>query len=165
MMNWITILAATIGAIATVILSKLMLRRRENLDRVIQGDICVSAAIISLLSLFLPWLNNTESTFSGFDINLVFTPSMRPFVMLIPILALLTLFGGILHLAGYTPGKKIISTSPLIGILLTLAFAFSFWIPSLYQANVPFDLNWGAIVYIYGSIMSAVSGKLERSRT
>jgi len=162
MMLWILSFAVAANCVAALILSRYMLRRSEPVDRIIQGGVSVFAGIIALLSLFLPWVNQEESSVLGIDVSTVFTSAIRPFAMLLPVAGLLTVVGGLLCIAGYRPGKRVMTIFPLLGLSLSLALTFVIAFEILQQGNASLILDWGPLFYIYGSTIGVIAGKLER---
>jgi len=162
MLLWILSFAVAANCVAAFVLSRYMLRRSEPVDRIIQGDLSVFAGAITLLSLFMPWASQEGSAIPGTEVSIVFVSAVRPIAMFLPVIGLLTVIGGLLCIAGYNPGKRVMTIFPPFGLSLSLLLAFLIAFGVLKQADSSLVIDWGSMFYIYGSALGTIFGKLER---
>lgn len=137
-----------------------MIGREETADTFVQGGVAIAAGVILFAALFLPWLSTRYTAIAGLtraeDQAAVAIP------MTLILLAILTVFGGTIHILGYGVGIQLATVTSAIAffisvmvIIVTLASASSFEGRTL-------NLLIGPWIGAAGAIFGAISSKLER---
>ncbi len=137
-----------------------MIGREETADTFVQGGVAIAAGVILFAALFLPWLSTSYTAIAGLtraeDQAAVAIP------MTLILLAILTVFGGTIHILGYGVGIQLATVTSAIAffisvmvIIVTLASASSFEGRTL-------NLLIGPWIGAAGAIFGAISSKLER---
>lgn len=137
----------------------LLERRKSRVSDIrVQGVVAIAAGIIVFSSLFFPWLSSDYTAVSG--LSKVTDQAAVAVPMTVILLALLTLFGGVMHIAGYRVGIQMATITSAISFFIStmaiiVTFAQSFEGEALHILVGPWI---GAV----GSICGAISSKLER---
>jgi hypothetical membrane protein len=135
--------------------------RNRNTDVFVQGGVAIAAGIVYFVVLFLPWLTPEHSAISG----LARAESQAAVVipMTLIVLAITTIFGGIMHIAGYHVGIQLATVMSAIAffisvmiIVVTLARA------SAFEGRM-IELLIGPWIGAAGAIFGAISSKFERT--
>lgn len=134
--------------------------KEQMADILVQGGVAIAAGVILFSALFLPWLSAGKSAVSG--LTQAKDQAQVAIPMTLILLAILTVFGGIIHIAGYKVGIQLATVTSAIAffisvmvIIVTLAVADSL------KGNT-LNLLIGPWIGAAGAIFGAISSKLER---
>lgn len=134
--------------------------KEQTEDIIVQGSVAIAAGVILFAALFLPWLSTEYTAIAGLthakDQSAVAIP------MTLILLAVLTIFGGTIHILNYKVGIQIATVTS------TLAFFISIMVIIVTLANADnlegqtLNLLIGPWISAAGAIFGAISSKLER---
>ncbi|UCH31665.1 MAG: hypothetical protein JSV05_09290 [Candidatus Bathyarchaeota archaeon] len=137
------------------------LKKEKARDALVQGSVAIAAGVIIFTALFLPWLSTEYPGISG----LIHPKDQAALVipMTLILITVLNIFGGAIHILGYTVGIQLATVTSAIAffisvmvIVITVASADNFEGSTL-------DLLIGPWISAAGSIFGAISSKLERN--
>lgn len=129
---------------------------RRNPDVLVQGGVSIIAGLIYFIVLFFPWLSGRPNGISGLanpqDQAAVAIP------MILILLSIMTIFGGLIHIAGYELGIQ------LATFMSTIAFFISIMVIifTLYGGSQTISLFIGPWICAATSILGILSSKLKR---
>jgi hypothetical membrane protein len=134
--------------------------KEKTADILVQGGVAIAAGIIFFAALFLPWLSIKYTAISGMahaeDQAAVVIP------MTLILLAVLTIFGGSIHILGYKVGIQLATITSAIAFFISVMVI----IVTLASANNTegntLTLLIGPWIAAAGAIFGAISSKLER---
>jgi O-antigen/teichoic acid export membrane protein len=136
---------------------------RENVrtaDVRVQGIVAITAGIIVIAALLLPWLSSEHSALSG--MNRTREPLEQVVPMTLVFLAFLTIFGGTIHIAGYKIGIKIATVTSAVALFISVMVI----VVTLANANAnegnTLNLLVGPWIGAAGAIFGVISSLLER---
>ena len=134
--------------------------RQKKADIFLQGSVAICAGVVFIAILFLPWLSTEYSAINGLVRARNHAAIVIPMTLMI--IAVLTIFGGTIHLAGYRVGIQLATVMSALAffisvmvIIVTLASANDFEGKTL-------NLLIGPWIGVAGAIFAAISSKLER---
>ncbi len=134
--------------------------KEQTADILVQGGVAIAAGIILFAALFLPWLSTRYTAISGLARGEDQAAVVIPMTFIL--LSILTIFGGVIHIANYKVGIQLATVTSAIAffisvmvIIVTLASAESYEGKTL-------TLLIGPWIGVAGSIFGAISSKLER---
>jgi len=136
-------------------------------NALIQGFTAVIGGLISLISLFLPWLTIGELELPGFNLGNFFVYILNnQFVTMISFFliffAFLITFAGFLLILGYNLAKGIIRTTSTLSIIFTVIIVLCIsLVPSDYLTE-PLSLTPVPWVCLFGAVVGIISTKLEK---
>ncbi|MDH5448605.1 MAG: hypothetical protein OEY24_04575 [Candidatus Bathyarchaeota archaeon] len=129
-------------------------------DILVQGGVAIAAGVILLVALFLPWLS-TEYT----AINQL-THAENQAAVAIPMtlifLAVLTIFGGTIHIAGYKVGIQLATITSAIAFFISVMVIIVTLVSIENFEGQTLNLLIGPWIGAAGAIFGAISSKLER---
>jgi len=136
-------------------------REKEQIaDIFVQGGVAIAAGVIIFAALCLPWLDVKENAIYGLAHAQNQAQLVIPMVLIL--LAILTIFGGTIHILGYEVGIQLATITSAIAffisvmaIIVTLANANDFKENTL-------SLLIGPWIGAAGAIFGIISSKLER---
>ncbi|MEM2507434.1 MAG: hypothetical protein QXF61_10375 [Nitrososphaeria archaeon] len=144
-------------------------RKKEPKGRLIQGFVGLCSGVVTLISLFLPWIYVEFSGgffITGIEIGEAFIYVLKnQFLKAVSYFLLLTsvliIVGGFIHILGYKIGKNMLETaaglSLFISVVIVLALSF---IPI---ETLHISLESSPFYYIFGAILGVISTRLERT--
>lgn len=136
------------------------LEKEQTADILVQGGVAIAAGIILLAALFLPWLSTEQTAIAG--LTQAKDQAQVAIPMTLIFLAILAIFGGIIHIAGYKVGIQIAT------VVSALAFFISVMVIIVTLASVEsfegqtLNLLIGPWIGAAGAIIGTISSKLER---
>lgn len=150
---------------SAVLLSYIMLRKGQPKNQLVQGTVGIFAGLLTLVSLFQPWIIIGGSAFSGLDIGEVFAMLIDMQIvgvvtMILLLLSLLMTLGGFLHIIGYMIGKEL--TGNASGIALFFSVILAFFLGFYRSESARFSLEIGLWLCITGAVLGLISVRLER---
>jgi len=134
--------------------------REQFEDILVQGSVAITAGIILFAALFLPWLSTEYTAISGL------THAENQAAVAIPMtlifLAILTIFGGTIHIAGYKVGIQLATiTSAIAFFISVMAIIFTLVSAENFEGQT-LNLLIGPWIGAAGAVFGAISSKLER---
>ncbi|MFQ6067948.1 MAG: hypothetical protein ACE5KD_00230 [Candidatus Bathyarchaeia archaeon] len=134
--------------------------KKRTADIVVQGGVAIAAGIIIVAALYLPWLSTKNTAISGLtkaeDQAAVAIP------MTLILLAVLTIFGGIIHIAGYEVGIKLATVASAIAFFISVMVIIVTLVGANNLEGNTLNLLIGPWIGVAGAIFGAISSKLER---
>jgi hypothetical protein len=129
---------------------------RRNPDVLVQGGIAIIVGLMYFVVLFLPWLSGRPNAISGLGDPQDQAALTLPMVLIL--LAFMTVFGGLIHIAGYELGIQ------LATFMSTIAFFISVMaiIVMLFGGNQEIDLLIGPWIGTAASIFGILCSKFSR---
>jgi len=79
--------------------------KNQTADILVQGGVAITAGVILLAALFLPWFSTKYSAITGLTQAEDQTAVVIPLTLIL--LAILMIFGGGIHILGYGVGIKL----------------------------------------------------------
>lgn len=136
--------------------------KNQTVDILVQGGVAITAGIILLAALFLPWLSTSYSAITGL------TQTEDPVAVVTPLtlilLAILMIFGGAIHILDYRIGIKLSTiTSALAFCISILVIIFDLTNSERFEGKI-LNVLIGPWVGVAGTIFGAISSKLERKK-
>ncbi len=135
-----------------------MLGKEKKADIRVQGTVAMVAGIIILAALFLPWLDQGNTIYT---LTRVRNPALAAILTLI-LLAILTIFGGAIHIAGYKIGIQITTIASVTAFFITILVIITTIANADNIEGRTLNLLIGPWVAAAGAIFGAISSKLER---
>ncbi len=132
-----------------------MIEREEEqtADMLVQGSAAIAAGVILFFALFLPWLSTRYTAISG--LTRAEGQAAVAIPMTLILLAILTVFGGTIHILGYTVGIQLATVTSAIAFFISVMVI----IVTLASAS---SLLIGPWIGAAGAILGTISSKLER---
>ena len=134
--------------------------KEQAADIFVQGGVAIAAGCIIFAALFLPWLDVKENAIYGLTHAQNQAQLVIPMVLIL--LAILTIFGGSIHILGYRVGIQLATVASAVAffisvmvITVTLASANGL------EGNT-LNLLIGPWIAAAGAIFGTISSKLER---
>jgi len=134
--------------------------KEQTADIFVQGGVAIAAGCIIFAALFLPWLDVKENAIYGLTHAQNQAQLVIPMVLIL--IAILTIFGGTIHILGYGVGIQLATVASAIAffisvmvITITLASANDL------EGNTV-NLLIGPWIAAAGAIFGTISSKLER---
>ena len=160
---WIVLISLLVFAISITLLI-FRLRREGPAEEVIQGVLSVAGGLIAVISLSFPWVTAENNAILGLEIgNLTGIANPLFFEILtffLPILALLTVAGGFIHLTGYKMGKPVILISSTANLLISLIVILVFLLPLC--ENSANKMEYGPAIFIFAALLAIIGVQIER---
>ena len=129
---------------------------RRNPDVLVQGGVAIIVGIIYFVVLFLPWLSGRPNAISGLgdpqDQAAVAIP------MILILISIMTIFGGLIHIAGYELGIQLATFMSTIALFISVMVI----IFTLYDGSPTINLLIGPWIGTAASIFGVLSSKLRR---
>jgi len=145
-----------------------MFRRGKPRSPLVQGLVGVSAGILLLISLFLPWIEMVEygAKVSGFEIGdffafLIKMQIVEVITMFLLLFAFLTILGSFLLMIGYELGTQIIGWASGLALFLSVVIVLALGTIPTEEVYITLQINPG--IYIFGAVLGLISTKLERT--
>jgi hypothetical protein len=138
----------------------LVREKEKTADVRVQGIVAIVAGVIMFSALLLPWLSTQYNALLGLTHAESQAAVAIPMTMIF--LAVLTIFGGTIHILGYKVGIQIATVTSAI------AFFISVMVIIVTLANVDthggrtLNLLIGPWIGAAGAVFGALSSKLER---
>jgi len=133
--------------------------RKKKADRVVQGGVAIVAGMIFIVVLYLPWLSLEYSAINGLFRGEGQIAVAVPMVLIL--VAVITIFGGTIHVAGYEIGIQMATAmSALAFFISVMAIIVTLLDPSTTGGTL--NLLVGPWICAAGAIFGAISSKLER---
>jgi len=139
----------------------IFVRRKRSSPTPVQGLVGVIGGVISMVSLWYPWINYEKGPLNGIEMgaffhdraNVAVGETLAHFLF---ILTFLMVLGGYLHVGAFKIGASILSRSARITIIIDalLLIVLSF-IPRV-------NLLLGGWIMLVGAIIAAISTKLQK---
>ncbi len=134
--------------------------REEFADILVQGGVAIAAGIILFAALFLPWLEPGKTAIFGL------TQAKNQAQVAIPLtlilLAVLTIFGGAIHILGYKVGTQLATVTSAIAFFISVMVIVVTLASATELEGKTLSLLIGPWISAAGSIFGAISSKLER---
>jgi len=145
-----------------------LIRKSEPKTRLVQGIVGVCGGIITLFTLFLPWITMQypyRISLSGLEIGDVFVyilnnQFLKSISFFLLLFSFLIILGGYLHIMGYRIGKKITETSSGIALFISIVLVLGLSLTP--SRNLPISIEINPFIYIFGAILGVISIKLEK---
>jgi len=134
--------------------------KEQTADIFVQGGVAIAAGCIIFAALFLPWLDVKENAIYGLTHAQNQAQLVIPMVLIL--IAILTIFGGTIHILGYGVGIQ------LATVASTIAFFISVMVITITLASAndlegnTVSLLIGPWIAAAGAIFGTISSKLER---
>ncbi len=132
--------------------------KEKKADILVQGTVAIAAGIIILASLCLPWLDQGNTIFTLIRVR---NPALAAILTLI-LLAVLTIFGGAIHITGYKIGIQITTIASITAFFITILVIITTIANADNVEGRTLNLLIGPWVAAAGAIFGAISSKLER---
>lgn len=136
------------------------LKKGQTADIRVQGLIAIAAGVIIFAALFLPWLSIEHTAISGLTHSRNQAAAVVVPMTLI-LLAVLTIFGGAIHILGYKIGIQVATVTSAVAFFISVMVI----IVTLASADTQegtLTLLIGPWIGAAGAIFGAISSKLER---
>jgi len=134
--------------------------KEQAADILVQGGVAIAAGIIIFAALFLPWLSTEYTAISGL------TRAQDQAAVAIPmtliLLAVLTIFGGTIHIADYKVGIQLATVTSAIAFFISVMVIIITLISAENFEGQTLKLLIGPWIGAAGAIFGAISSKLER---
>ena len=129
-------------------------------DVLVQGGVAIAAGVIFSVVLFLPWLSAEYSAIAG----LIQARSQASVVvpMTLIILSIMTVFGGVVHIAGYKVGIQLVTIMSAIAFFISVMAIVATLASAAYHEGTTLQLLIGPWIGVAGAIFGIVSSRLER---
>ena len=129
---------------------------RRNPDVRVQGGVAIFAGVVYFAVLFFPWLSGESSAISG-----LLNPQDQAAVaipMILIVLSIMTVFGGVIHIAGYDLGIQLVTLMSAITFFISVMVI----IVTLFTESTKVSLLLGPWIGAASAIIGTLSSKLER---
>jgi hypothetical protein len=154
-----------------VVLVCYLAHKNESKIRLVQGFAGVCGGVLSLFSLFLPWITLQYPYgigLSGFEIGDTFTyligsQFLKAISFFLFLFSFLIILGGYLYIMGYAVGEKLIETSSGIALFISVIVVLALSFTPVEQLPVTIEVN--SYIYIFGAIVGLISTRLEKGET
>jgi hypothetical protein len=134
--------------------------KEQMADILVQGGVAIAAGIILFAALFLPWLSTGYTAISGL------THAKNQAAVAIPMtlifLAILTIFGGTIHIAGYIVGIQLATISSALAFFISVMVIIITLVSAENFEGQTLNLLIGPWIGAAGAVFGAISSKLER---
>lgn len=131
---------------------------QSKADIFVQGSVAIAAGVIFFAVLFLPWL------YEGTALSGLVHPASQA-ALIIPmtliILAIITIFGGAIHMAGFGVGIKLATVTSAVALFISI-MAIVVTVVSATLLEEAIKLLIGPWICAAGAIFGAISSTLER---
>ncbi len=135
-------------------------RKDQAADALVQGGVAIAAGVMLFASLFLPWLTTKYTAIAGM------THAENQAQLVIPLtlilLAVLTFFGGGIHILGYKVGIQLATATSAIAFFISVMVIIATLADANDAQGQTLRLLVGPWICAAGSIFGAISSKLER---
>jgi hypothetical protein len=137
--------------------------KNQIADILVQGGVAITAGIILLAALFLPWFSTEYSAITGLTQAEDQTAVVIPLTLIL--LAILVIFGGGIHILGYGVGIKLATVMSAIAFCISiLVIIFTLANSESFEGEI-LNILVGPWLGVAGTIFGAISSKLERKMT
>lgn len=134
--------------------------KNQTADILVQGGVAITAGIILLAALFLPWFSTKYSAITGLTQAEDQTAVVIPLTLIL--LAILMIFGGGIHILGYGVGIKLATVMSAIAFCICiLVIIFTLANSESFEGEI-LNVLIGPWLGVAGTIFGAISSKLER---
>jgi predicted neutral ceramidase superfamily lipid hydrolase len=134
--------------------------KEQAADILVQGGVAIAAGVMFFTALFLPWLTTEYTAISGM------THAENQAQLVIPLtlilLAVLTIFGGSIHILGYRMGIHLATVTSAIAFFISVMVIIVTLASANNSPGNTLNLLIGPWICAAGSIFGAISSKLER---
>jgi len=134
--------------------------KNQTADILVQGGVAITAGVILLAALFLPWFSTKYSAITGLTQAEDQTAVVIPLTLIL--LAILMIFGGGIHILGYGVGIKLATVMSAIAFCISiLVIIFTLANSESFEGEI-LNVLIGPWLGVAGTIFGAISSKLER---
>ena len=137
-----------------------MLGREKGADIHVQGLVAIVAGITVFAALLLPWLTPDHSAISGMTRTRDSVKLAVPMTLIF--LAILTIFGGAIHILGYKVGIQIATMTSAIAFFISVMVIIATLAGVESNDGKTLNLLIGPWIGAAGAVFGALSSKLER---
>ncbi len=130
-------------------------------DILVQGIVAIAAGIIFFAVLFLPWLSTEYTALSG--LTRAKDQASVAIPMTLIILAIVTIFGGAVHMAGYRIGIQLATLTSALAFFISIMVIVATLAGADRFEGETINLLIGPWIGAAGAIFGAISSKLERT--
>jgi len=130
--------------------------KNRNPDILVQGGLAIFAGVIYFVVLFLPWLSGRPSAISGLVDPQDQAALAIPMILIL--LSIMTIFGGVIHIAGYELGIQLATLMSAITFFISVMVI----IVTLFTESSEINLLLGPWICAAGAILGTLSSKLKR---
>lgn len=149
------------GSCGRLVEAAVMLERRDQkTDIFVQGGVAIAAGIVLFSALFLPWLAPERNAISG--LSRAENQAQVAIPMTLILLAVLTIFGGVIHILSYSVGIQIATVTSAISFFISVMVIVVTLASVGDLGGETLNLLVGPWIAAAGAIFGAISSKLER---
>lgn len=133
--------------------------KKRSADIVVQGGVAIAAGVIFFLVLFLPWFSTDYTAIIGLTRGEDQISVVIPLTLIL--LAVITIFGGIIHIGGYEVGIRLATITSAVAFFVSV-MVIVFTLVTASDSDFGLYQLVGPWIGAAGGIFGVISSKLER---